>query len=573
MELPVTVPSGIFGEVNGVLYSSHTADEVNDLYHDYRQLVKILISDYQERKGFRQQLQPHHGVKENNVKNNSDELKYRDLDHRDNNDCAHKDFMPDNSVNELKTTKENEITTETKKNIIKKEIISKTNNDPSKDLTQHSIEIISNEVYEKAYKDMKVTCNEKLREARKTIRNNKPAKNKVKKLGKKLKNAKSISKMVKVSNNFDAIIDKNKQAKMSEWITPKLCAKVAKTVQEVKTNHNKFEILQEETDDNHTDFYELKEEVFKENGSPSKYSAGKHNIAKDIVVLEDVPEVTKEVYSCKVEAEKIEGDMNDILVKSEKTSDTVALVTCEKEKIELNKVRGTLGEAVSDVKAHGLIGCERRWTLVSNAEALFRSLEDGISECCQDDLIEMKQEVEQIYLKSMGITDTVLFDTMESRFRHLNEKFLREKEIMQAKSSVENKMDDNDSNESEIEEKEISIDQPSNIDTVTETIDSEQAGPMKIEHMNWNTHATQLRQEIDTVKGMAQDLLLEIDKKLHAGRHCDRNKKRKPVHQALKKLRSMKSSMPVNLSKDQYDSDHEIINDFFRTFFRIKKSL
>ena len=83
----------------------------------------------------------------------------------------------------------------------------------------------------------------------------------------------------------------------------------------------------------------------------------------------------------------------------------------------------------------------------------------------------------------------------------------------------------------------------------------------------------QLRQEIDTVQGIAQDLLLDIDVKLPAEGYCDRNRKRKPVHQALKKLRNMRSSMPENLSEDQYNIDHEIINEFFRTLFGIKKSL
>ena len=47
---------------------------------------------------------------------------------------------------------------------------------------------------------------------------------------------------------------------------------------------------------------------------------------------------------------------------------------------------------------------------------------------------------------------------------------------------------------------------------------------------NYNKFATQLEQELDTVQGIAQELLLEINVKLPAGCYCDRRSKRKSLH-------------------------------------------
>ena len=48
----------------------------------------------------------------------------------------------------------------------------------------------------------------------------------------------------------------------------------------------------------------------------------------------------------------------------------------------------------------------------------------------------------------------------------------------------------------------------------------------------YNECATQMLAEIETMKGMAQDLLLDIDK-FYIRRHCDRKSKRKTMQRAL----------------------------------------
>lgn len=64
--------------------------------------------------------------------------------------------------------------------------------------------------------------------------------------------------MVKVSNNFNMIINENKYNHKTEQITLKSCVKVKEISQEVKISTNKYSILNNRNDDNDIDFYKLK---------------------------------------------------------------------------------------------------------------------------------------------------------------------------------------------------------------------------------------------------------------------------------------------------------------------------
>lgn len=542
LNYPTYMGSGIFQEVNGVLYSSHTPDEVNEIWIQYKKIVNILIDNYSSSQETKQEdAVPSPTVSEKSVKEQTP--------------TANSGTTQDVSI-ELRQDDsiESKQPTMTPTKDVKLGVNNVTNKGESKNKKKTHHEFVT---YENAYKDMRKTCVKKLQETKKVIKNNKAEQKKVKKLGRKLRNATSITKMVKVLNNFDAILTKGKRKTTSDWIKPKLSVKIQKVPSVIDIGTNKYDILQSENDDDDMECYEVRDENFDENRFNTKDLKNKNFKVVTVVsdeTLENQPEPV--IYKREIEYHEEPKICSDVatavatVISDEKIElEIPASETCKKESEILEqqgqlpktciKLTNTINSVCRNKKEHKLIHCDRRWTLVSSADALLRSLEESILECPQDNLIEMKQEVEQIYLNSMGTTDTVQFEAMESRFRHLNGEFLRRDED---KSSAKNETNIVHSNELEIGETEISIDQPSHItgddsDTATKDIDSEQTDqPLVLARRNWNKHALQLRQEIDTVQGMAQDLLKDIDDKLHAGRYCDRNSKRKPVHQALKKL-------------------------------------
>ena len=103
--------------------------------------------------------------------------------------------------------------------------------------------INATETYENDHNYIKLKYHKKLQEIKKAIGNNRSKKYKVRKLSRKLKKSKCITKMMNVLFNFDRIINKSKHDNKTDWITPKSCAKIKRISKEVEMSTNKYDIL------------------------------------------------------------------------------------------------------------------------------------------------------------------------------------------------------------------------------------------------------------------------------------------------------------------------------------------
>jgi len=227
-----------------------------------------------------------------------------------------------------------------------------------------------------------------------------------------------------------------------------------------------------------------------------------------------------------------ENDANVIAVISgdEMELETVELKKCGKE---------------YNIKGNELIHCKRRWTLVSSAEALFWKLENFISGCPQNDIIEMKNEVEQIYLNSMGTTDKSEFDRMEARFRHLNKIFLQENDISVQEYSNVNKRNDVNGDEPEIK--------------VNVAYNETQVK---------NIFAKKLEKEIMVLNELLCSLIKEQDAVFSGRRNKEWNK---PLLKMRKRLTSMKLNIKGVFNEKDYDKHHDTVKVMWNEKLTLQK--